>query len=80
MSDVAIPASSMSIKNTTIAAGGGGYVLLIADYASDCMAAGHFTVPGRGLIVMSIALLAPIAHLVGRIVINRLQKLAGDTA
>lgn len=82
MSDAAAvtPAQQRSIGTTAIATGGMAYVYLLADYLTDSIAAGHLTVPSKGLIVMTLVVLSPFVHLIGRIINNRLVKIAGDNA
>lgn len=68
-----------SIKNTTLIAGGGGYVLLIADYINDCISAHGFIQPSKEFIVMTLVLLAPVVHTFCRIFMKRLERLENDS-
>jgi hypothetical protein len=64
-----------SINKTAVVAGGSAYTLLVADYITEMLTAGHWLVPSKELMVMTLALIAPVIHLLCRIFMRRLARL-----
>jgi hypothetical protein len=65
--------------STAIGAGALGVLIGTGDWLSEIQAAHHYVPPEHALVVIYATALAPIARLIYKIWINRLEKAAGET-
>lgn len=68
-----------AVGNTALGAGVVGLLVATGDWGNTMIAAGHWVAPENALEAMWATALAPIFHLCGLIVINRLRKLEEKT-
>lgn len=80
MSDTQTAPKTWTAQSTLNTAGGLTGLAIVSQYINDSFAAGHLVAPGLAVIGVALTVIAPVAHLIGRIVMFKLSQAdKGDT-